>query len=139
MSNSKRSTSREELQRIEDAWIRSILEASAEEIRTEIREGGDDPGAYVALADAMLAEAQERCGSEILERARAEATAFMAKRAQVISLEQAKAELDAMKREPSSPLTLAARKGQRLSERDEQALLRAKAALKRLESEDDTE
>ena len=137
MSGSKKPTSREELERIEDAWIRSILEASADEIRAEIKEAGEDPQAYVALADAMLREAVERCGRETLERARTELEAFKATRPQVISLEQARAELDAIKREPSSPLMLAARKGRHLSERDEEALLKAKAELKRLEFEDE--
>lgn len=137
MSGSKKPTSREELQRIEEAWIRSILEASAEEIRDEIKEAGDDPQAYVALADAMLREAANRSGREKLERARKELKAFEASRPKVISLERAKAELEAMKHEPSSPLMLAARKGQRLSEQDEQAVLRAKSELKRLESEDE--
>jgi hypothetical protein len=137
MSGSKKPTSREELRRIEDAWIQSILETPADEIRAEIKEAGDDPEAYIALADAMLKQAVEHCGRETLERARMELRAFRAKRPQVVSLEQARAELDAMKREPSSPLMLAARKGRSISERDEQALLRAKAELKRLESEDE--
>lgn len=139
MSNSKKPTDREELERIEDALIRNILEAPADEIRAEIREFGDDPDTCVTLADAMLAQAQEQCGREILERARAEAAAFKARSAQVISLEQARGELDAMRQDQSSPLMLAARKGQRLSERDQEALLRAKEQLKRLESEDESE
>lgn len=137
MNGSKKPSSREELQRIEDAWIQSVLEAPADEIRAEIKEAGDDPEAYIALADAMLRQAVEHCGRETLERARTELRAFRAKEPQVASLEQARAELHAMKREASSPLMLAARKGRGLSERDEEALFRAEAELKRLESEDE--
>jgi hypothetical protein len=137
MNDLKKVTNRDELRRIEDAWVRNTLEASGEELRAEIKEGGDDPDTYVALAEAMLADAREHCGRERLERARAEATAFRAREHRIdVTF---KTEIEAGKADPSTPMMLAARKGEMLSERDEEALLRARAKLKRLESEDETE
>lgn len=142
MTETKKPTSREELERIEDAWIESILDASGDDLRIAITEAGDDPNAYIEIADTTLESALAHCGQERLQRAKAEAAAFRAQEAKKVipfDREKARVETSAMELELSSTMMLAARKGRHLSGRDDEALLRAKAKLKRLESEDNSE
>jgi hypothetical protein len=140
MSDTKKPSHTEELRRIEDAWIQSVLEASGDDIRGEITEAGGDPYAYVELADRMLADAREQYGRERLEQAKAEVAAFRkreSQRATPLDRTKLNTELDAANDEPTSATMLAARKGKGLSDRDEDVVLRARAKLKRLESKDD--
>lgn len=136
MTDSKKPTSREELERIEDAWVENILNTSGDDLRIEITQDGDDPNAYVALADAMLASALEKCSRERLSRAKAEAAAFRTKKAQtVVPFSRESATIESTSDHPE-PLMMAARKGKQLSRRDEDAVSRAKARLRQLEAED---
>jgi hypothetical protein len=139
MSDYKKMNGREELGCLENALIQSILDANGDELRTEIRESGDDPDEYIALANDIISRVQERYAKERLERAKAEAKAFQEEgKRSVISFESAKGRVGhrSTANQSSSPLMLAARKGKELSERDQDALLRAQEMLRKLESKD---
>lgn len=144
MSASKKTQDIDGMRRIEDALIESFIAAKPDEIREHIKEAGGDFDAYVILANKMIAEAEEMCAKARLDEAKAAAASFRASTANVSAIpfnrEKAKVKLEAMKsRDPALPMMLAARKGNGLSDRDEDALLRALADLEKLESEDETE
>jgi hypothetical protein len=143
MSVSKKTQNEWELRQIEDALIDSILHASPEELRAELTEAGEDPVAYIALADAVAKNVRERRAQEKLEQAKAAAAAFRAKEEpSVLPFDQSKrkAQLESLRmRSPSGSMMLAARKGEGLSSNDEEALLEALAELEEIENEDGQE
>ena len=55
-------TSSEQLERIEDAIVESILRASPEELREELELLGLDEAKVIAEMDAALADAKMACG-----------------------------------------------------------------------------
>jgi hypothetical protein len=143
MSVSKKSQHEWELRQIEDALIDSILDASPDELRAELTEAGEDPDAYIALADQVAKDVRDRCARERLEQAKAAAAAFRAKEEpSLVPFDQSrgKAQLEAMRaKSPAASLMLAARKGEGLSDNDEEALLEALAELEQIEGEDGQE
>lgn len=128
-----------ELERIEDAVVDSLLEATGEDLRKEIIEAGGDPNALIARVDAAIRSAQADSARRRLDQVRSELSDWRAKGATTASEREA-----ALKRleklrsgrvDPDAPMTLAARKGEGLSESDEQALIEDLAELERLERE----
>jgi hypothetical protein len=139
MNDSKREKggTREILRHIEDALIQSVLEASGDELRAEIKEVGDDPSAYIALADSIMDKARGECSKYLLDRAKAQASAFKsAQIAGAVPFNRDKLIAKLKAEETSNPpeMMLAARKGKKLSSRDEDAVLRARARLYALEN-----
>jgi hypothetical protein len=141
MSRTNRSRTEAELRQIEDAIIDSILTASPEDLRADLHEAGEDPDALVRAADEVFRSVADRCAREKLEAAKAAAAAFRAKEPPTmhpIERERAKARLQRMTSGgQSSPMMLAARKGEGPSANDQDAILRAMAELEELEEEDD--
>jgi hypothetical protein len=143
MSGSRKTPNEQELRQIEDALIDSILDASPEDLRAELMEAGEDPDAYIALADNVAKDVRERCARDKLEQAKAAAAAFRAKEEpSVVPFDRSrgKAQLEAMRaKSPAASMMLAARKGEGLSDNDEEALLEALAELEQIEGEDGQE
>lgn len=138
MSTSKKPTPREELERIEDALVESILNASGEELREELAAAGLDPESCIAEIDATIASAKAECARKRLSQARAELAAWRkgGAKGNVTALDAARekfARLRSGDPELSQRMMLAARKGEGLSDSDMEALLEDLAALEELE------
>jgi len=142
MTSSKRPTSREELERIEDALAQSILEASPLALREDLLEDNDDPEKRVAEIDALIARAKAEAAKKRLEHAKLELAEWRSKSArkqEAVPYEVARKRFDRARAgdaEFAAKLTMAARKGEGLSERDFEGLVEDFSDLERLERED---
>ena len=141
MSTSQRLTASEELEHIEDALIETLLSVSGEELRAEMTAVGIDPDTSVAEMDSAIAAARAKFSRERLKRARAAIDEWRAKRGPISGVEReaARARLQSGDHVLDEKLTMAARKGEGLSERDFDGLLEDLAELERLQSEDGNE
>jgi hypothetical protein len=138
MSTSKKPTAREELERIEDALVDSILNASGDALRQELTAAGLDPESCIAEVDAAIAAAKAECARERLKQARAEMAAWRKRepKANVTALDAARAKFERLRsgdQDLKQRLMLAARKGEGLSDGDMESLLEDLAALEELE------
>jgi len=144
MSTSKKPTPREELERIEDALVDSILNASGDELREELAATGLDLDSSIAEVEATIAAAKAEYTRKRLEEARTELAAWRkhGAKADVTALDSARAKfvrLHSGDQDLKQRTLLAARKGDGLSDSDMETLLEGLAALDELESrrEDD--
>jgi uncharacterized protein (DUF58 family) len=126
-----------ELQRIEDALVDSLLAVTGDDLRIEITEAGGDPVAVIARVDAAIRSAQADSGRRHLDQARGELADWRARGGATESeREAARNRLEKLRSgwiDPETPMTMAARKGEGLSESDEQGLVEDIAELERLE------
>ena len=141
MSTSRKPTASQELEHIEDALVESLLSAAGQELRDEIAAAGSDPDACIADVEKAIASARAESARRNLESARAALAAWRAKdrSAGDIERERAKARLQRLRSNDSaldSKMTMAARKGEGLSERDLEGLIEDMAELERLEREE---
>jgi hypothetical protein len=121
-----------------------ILNMSSAQLREELASEGMDEATVIAEMDAILAEAKKTCAKLRLEEAK---TAVAARNEQAnnvssIDRERVKGKLNAMRSgagENVAGMMMAARKGKKLSERDEQGALDDLAQLEALENEGDVE
>jgi len=144
MSKTKKPTAQEELERIEDAFLDSLLNASGDELREEITAAGIDPDSCIAEVDATIAAAKAEYARNRLEEARAELAAWRKRDAKAngTALDAARAKLDRIRSgdpELDKKMMLAARKGEGLSDSDMEGLLEDLAALEELERGDEDE
>lgn len=144
MTTSKKPTAREELERIEDGLLDSLLNASGDELREEIAAAGLDPDSCIADVEATIAAARAESARRRLDGARAELAAWRKRdaKANVAALDAARAKLDRMRagdQELDRKMMLAARKGEGLSESDMEGLLEDLAALEELERGEEDE
>lgn len=133
----KPSNTNDSLSQLKEALVQTILNASGDELRAEIKENGEDPEKYIELIESVLADAKSKCARMRLDEAKAQAAAFKAqKHGDVVSFDKsaAKAQPGIIDTRPSVETMLAARKGKQLSKRDEDALSRARIKLQKLES-----
>jgi hypothetical protein len=132
-----------ELSSIEDALIESILSAAPDELRKDLEEAGENPEDLLLFADQAFQQTADRCAKEKLETAKAAAAAFRDRSSSDVvpfDRERAKSRLQSLTRgDQSSPMMLAARKGEGPSEGDQDAILRALAALEEIEGDDGDE
>lgn len=144
MSNSKKPTPREELERIEDALVDSILNASGDELREELAAAGLDPDSCIAEVDATIAAATAERARKRLTEARTELAAWRRRgpRANAAALDAARAKFERLRsgdQDLKQRMMLAARKGDGLSDSDMEALLDDLAALDELEGRQEDE
>ncbi|MGH7121484.1 MAG: hypothetical protein ACREFP_21255 [Acetobacteraceae bacterium] len=144
MSTSKKPTPREELERIEDALVESILSASGDELREELAAAGLDPAFCIAEVDAIIASAKAEWARKRLSQARAELAAWRkgGAKGNVAALDAAREKFDRLlsgDQDLKQRLMLAARKGEGLSDSDMEALLEDLAALQELEGDKEDE
>lgn len=144
MSTSKKPTPREELERIEDALVDSILNASGDEPRDELAAAGLDPDACIAEVEATIAAAKAECARKHLDEVRAELAAWRGRdrKANMTALDAARAKFERLRSadpELKQRIMLAARKGDGLSDSDMEALLEDLAALEELEGRQEDE
>lgn len=134
----------EELGKLDEEIDESILSATSDELREELVAQGSDPEAVVSEMDAVTARAKSMAARRTLERAREAVLVFKSSPAKVTSAERdaVRKKLDAMRSGDGtkvSDMMIAARKGEGLSESDEQGILDDLARLAALEAEDDPE
>lgn len=137
-------TSQDELRKLDEAIDESVLAASSEELREELAALGMDPDAVVSEMDAVTARAKNAAAKRGLERAKQAVLAFKARPANASS-----GVTDAVLRKlgemrtgggaRASDMMIAARKGNGLSDSDEQGILDDLAQLAALEAEDPQE
>ena len=144
MITPKRPTARDELERIEDALLESLLNASGQELREEIAAAGIDPDSCIADVEATIAAARAECSRKRLEDARAELAAWRKRDAKTdaTSIDAARLKLDRLRsgdKELDKKMMLAARKGEGLSDSDIEGLLADLAALEDLERGEEDE
>jgi hypothetical protein len=141
MTTHRKPTAREELERIEDALVESLVNATEHDLREELAAAGGDPDACVAEIEAAIVRARAECVRLRLKTARTELAGWRSNSGQVTGdkREGARARLQRLRtsdRDLDSRMTLAARKGADLSERDVEGLLEDMADLERLENEE---
>jgi hypothetical protein len=141
---SSKVTGHEQLQRITDALDEDILNASPSELREALASEGLDEAKVIAGMDAALAEAKKSCGRLRLEQAKAAVATHGSEVSNVSSIdrERVRGKLDAMRSgagENVAGMMMAARKGKKLSDRDEEGTLDDLAQLEALENEGDEE
>jgi hypothetical protein len=140
MTDPEKKTAREELERIEDALVDSLLDATIEDLHKEISASGGDLVALVATFDAALASGRTHSARARLERVRAELSAWQTKSVPVSALERSAAQtrferLRSGIDDPDSKMMMAARKGEGLSEKDLEGLINDMVEVERLERE----
>ncbi|MGY3424417.1 hypothetical protein ACVWZW_004892 [Bradyrhizobium sp. F1.13.4] len=137
-------TDREKLSKLDRAIDDSILEASEADLREDFKEAGDDfeKAVYFFLARAgrALEQAKARAARMRFERAQDESKAYREQdNVKSFDLAKARCRFDGMRSGEVAESTMAARKGGKLSERDEENLLKDLAQLEALENEDKVE
>lgn len=140
MTNKRKPT--DELRDLSDRIDESILIASDDEVSEELVALGLDPKKAVMEMDAIAEEAKLRAGKLLLANAKEAAHAFRSKRPVTTVADRSVlgARLQQMRSArpgaSSAGMTMAARKGQHLTESDEVGALDDLAQLDALESED---
>jgi hypothetical protein len=134
----KRATGSEELRRITDALDESILNASPAQLREEL--AALEEAKIVAEMDAILAEAKTACGKLRFDRAKEAVAAHRSQASNVSSIDKdrVRKKLDAMRSgadENVGGMMMAARKGRKLSDSDEEGAVDDLAQLEALEKD----
>jgi hypothetical protein len=136
----KRATGSEELRRITDALDESILNASPAQLREELASEAIEEAKIIAEMDAILAEAKTACGKLRFDRAKEAVAAHRSQASNVSSIDRdrVRKKLDAMRSgtgENVSGMMMAARKGKKLSDNDEEGAVDDLAQLEALEKD----
>lgn len=116
------------LDRLADVLVEEILNASDQDILAEVKEDGEDPAAIAAEVQTVFENARAKVAKRRLAAAKAGAAASRRRTADVVRLDPAEARRTlerALARDPetASKLTLAARKGETLSDEDVRGML----------------
>jgi hypothetical protein len=141
MTSANKTSARDELLRIEDAIVRSIVEASEADLREDLAVAGEDPAKCLAEFDAVVVRAKAAAAKQCLERAKAQAAAWRSGKNKVVPFdrEAVRARFESIRAcdpELASKMMMAARKGEGVSDRDMEGLLEDLAELDRLEHEE---
>jgi hypothetical protein len=136
----KRTTGSEELRRITDALDESILNASPAQLHEELASGGLEEAKVIAEMDAILADAKKACGKLRFDRAKEAVAAHRSQASNVSSINRDKVRkrLDAIRSgagENVRGMMMAARKGKKLSDNDEEGAVDDLAQLEALEKD----
>jgi hypothetical protein len=137
---SREPTDLEKLSKFDEAIDDSLLNASEAELREDFKEAGDDFDKAVARAGSAVERAKVRAARLRFERAQAEVKAFREQgNVKTLDLAKARRRLEGMRSGQAEDAMMAARKGGKLSERDEQGMLDDLAQLHALENEEKEE
>jgi hypothetical protein len=141
MTAIKKSPADEQLDRIEDALIETILNSSEAELREDMKARGEDPDKCLAEIDSLIARAKTDAAKRRLERAKSELQDWRAGKGNVVGFDRegARAKFEKIRaRDPElAKMLMAARNGQGLSDNDMEGMLEDLAKLERLDGEDD--
>jgi hypothetical protein len=126
----------ERLSKIGKAIDDSILEASEKELREEFAEDGDDFNQAVARVNSAIDRAKARAARMKFERAKNEAKAYReGGNVTPLNLDKARQRLVGVRSGELADTMIAARKGGKLSDRDEAGIVDDLARLQALEDE----
>jgi hypothetical protein len=126
----------ERLSKIGKAIDDSILEASEKELREEFAEGGNDFDQVVARVNSAIDRAKARAARMKFERAKSEAKAYReGGNVTPLNLDKARQRLVGVRSGGLADTMIAARKGGKLSDRDEAGIVDDLARLQALEDE----
>lgn len=133
---SKVPSDNERLSKVSKAIDDSILDASEKDLREEFAEGGDDFDKAVARVDTAIERAKARAARMKFERAKNEAKAYReGSNVTPLNLDKARQRLVGMRSGGLADNMMAARKGGKLSDRDEAGIVDDLAQLQALEDE----
>ena len=136
----KKTTSRDELRRIDDAIEESILNASSADLRDELAAQGDDAAKVISDIGAIVERAKANAAKMRFDQAKRELTSFKEKsNVTTFDREAARVRLGTMKSAGpgnAPEMMMAARKGKGLSKSDEDGVLDDLAQLQSLEAEE---
>ncbi|WLA85203.1 hypothetical protein [Bradyrhizobium elkanii] len=133
-------TDLEKLSKLDQAIDDSILEASEADLREDFKEAGDDFDKAVSRASRALEQAKARTARMRFKRAQDESKAYREyEKVKSFDLAKARRRLDGMRSGEVENAMMAARKGGKLSQRDEENLLKDLAQLEALENDDKEE
>lgn len=133
---SKVPSDNERLFKINKAIDDSILDAPEKDLREEFAEGGDDFDKAVARVDTAIERAKARAARMNFERAKNEAKAYReGSNVTQLNLDKARQRLVGMRSGGLADTMMAARKGGKLSDRDEAGIVDDLAQLQALEDE----
>jgi hypothetical protein len=136
----KKTTSRDELRRIDDAIEESILNASSADLRDELAAQGDDAAKVISDIGAIVERAKANAAKMRFDQAKRELTSFKEKsNVTTFDREAARVRLGTMKSAGpgnAPEMMMAARKGTGLSKSDEDGVLDDLAQLQALEAEE---
>ena len=139
MNTPKNRTARAELDRIEDALVDAILNATSEELRSEIKDAGGDPKQLIEEIDNILARAQSECARTAFQTAKSDLDKWRtANRTKPLDRDAARIQFERMRSgDPAlaRKMMIAARNGEGLSDRDLEGLLDDIAELNDLDRE----
>jgi hypothetical protein len=135
----KKTTSRDELRRIDDAIEESILNESSDDLRDELAAQGDDAAKVISDIGAIVERAKANAAKMRFDQAKRELTSFKEKsNVTTFDREAARVRLGTMKSAGpgnAPEMMMAARKGKGLSKSDEDGVLDDLAQLQALEAE----
>jgi hypothetical protein len=124
------------LSKIDEAIDESIIEASEREIREDFAEQGHDFDKAVVRVGSTIEKAKASAAKMRFELAKREMKEFRDRsNVSTLDLTKARRRLDGMVAGDASDTMMAARKGGKLSERDEDGILDDLAQLEALENE----
>lgn len=133
-------TDLEKLSKLDRAIDDSILEASEADLHEDFKEAGDDFDKAVARAGRALEQAKARAARMRFKRAQDEAKAYREQEnVKSFDLAKARRRLDGMRSGEVENAMMAARKGGKLSQRDEENLSKDLAQLEAPENDDKEE
>lgn len=127
---------------VDEAMVDDFIDMPEENLREEIAERGEEPETVIARVRTALAGAEADCARRRMDAARAGVAAWKTRSDRIVPFSDRDRQrgrlADMLAGVPAtSGMTMAARKSQGLSERDEEGLLEDLADLERLEEEDD--
>ena len=132
----KRPSDMDRLSKIGEAIDESILEASEKDLREDFVQQGDDFDNAVARVGSTIERAKASAAKMRLEWAKREMKAFREEsNVRTLDLAKARRRLDGMRTGDLNDTMMAARKGGKLSERDEDGVVDDLAQLEALENE----
>ncbi|EKS31073.1 hypothetical protein [Afipia felis] len=133
---SKVPSDRERLSKISKAIDDSILDVSEKDLREEFAQDGDDFDKAVTRVDSAIERAKFRAARVKFDRAKSEAKAYReGGNITPLDLDKARRRLDEMRTGDLTDTMMAARKGGKLSDRDEAGIVDDLARLQALEDE----
>lgn len=132
----KKPSDRDRLSKIGQAIDESIIEASEKDLREDFAEQGHDFDKAVARVGSAIERAKVSAAKVKYKRAKQEAKAFRDQsNVSPLDLAKARSRFDGMRTGDAGDTMMAARKGGKLSERDEDGVVDDLAQLEALEDE----
>lgn len=132
----KKPSDMDRLSKIDEAIDQSIIEASEKDLREDFAELGDDFDKAVARVGSAIERAKVSAAKMRFERAKHEVKAFRDQsNVRPLDLARARSLFEGMKTGDTGDTMMAARKGGKLSERDEDGVVDDLAQLEALENE----